>query len=85
MLLRSDPTEYEVWHELGHYIQWRKLGADEYLKLVRHTIDDPVQDVPEQFVFDFLENSKDRRWYRLTEAEREHAIWYIQEKKGGIR
>lgn len=85
LILRGNPTDYEVWHELGHYIQWRKLGPDEYPKLPRHTVDDPIQDVPEQFVFDLLENSRERRWRRLTEAEREHAIWYVQEKKGGLR
>ncbi len=38
--------------------------------------------VPEQFVFDMLENYN-RRWYQLNFEEQQHAIDYIQSKLGG--
>ena len=84
LVLRSNPTEYEVWHELSHYVQWKKIGPDAYRDLPRWTPKNPIQDVPEQFVFDFLENSKDRRWYRLNFDEQQYAIDYIQ-RRGGSR
>ena len=94
LLLRSNPTEYEVWHELGHYRQWQQIGPDKklYLELPRWSRAKPIQDVPEQFVFDLLENSKERRWCRFTPEQQQHAIDYllgVPERgilgKGGIR
>jgi hypothetical protein len=79
LLLRSNPTSYEVWHELSHYLHYRKIGAEAYANLPRSTLNN----VPEQFVFDMLENSK-RRWGNLNDAERRHAIDYI-ERIGGFR
>lgn len=83
LLLRNNPTQYEVWHELGHFRQWRQLGAAEYLGLQRWSRAIPVQDIPEQFVFDFLENAP-KRWNALTFEQQQHAIRYIK-GKGGIR
>ena len=80
--LRSDATNYEVWHELWHFIQYRRLGKDAYLGQTRDTVAKLKGNEPEQFVFDRLENS--RRWWNLTEDERGHARWYI-EFAGGFR
>ena len=84
LILPSNPTQYQVWHELGHYVQWKDLGSDAYRALPRWSPSNPVQDIPEQFVFDLLENSKGRRWDQLTFEEQQHAIEYVL-KKGGIR
>ena len=58
LLLKADPTSELVWHELGHFIQWRRLGSDAYRALPRST----SFNAPEQFVFDLLEQPT--RWYR---------------------
>lgn len=80
LILKSDATEYEVWHELSHYIQYKKLGKESYLELPRTT----DFNAPEQYVFDMLENNK-RRWAeQLTEEERIHASEYIY-RAGGLR
>jgi len=75
MMLRSNPTQYEVWHELAHFRQFQQLGFDKYSRLSR------VQ--KEQFVFDLLENSP-RRWNLLNVDQRRHAIDYIYDV-GGFR
>ena len=72
MVLPSNPTEYVVTHELGHYVHWRGVGTDAYMKLPRT----PKWNAPEQFVFDQLE--KPMRWWRFSDAERQHAIDYIE-------
>ena len=77
LVLRSHPTEYEVWHELGHYLDFRKKGQEFYNIPALHPRVDK-----EQVVFDMLENSK--RWERLTYEQQQHAIWYIQ-SVGGVR
>ncbi|WP_414852253.1 zincin-like metallopeptidase toxin domain-containing protein [Brevibacillus sp. IT-7CA2] len=87
LYLRSNPTQYEVWHELSHYIQFRKIGKEGYLKLPRTQGQVPMEDLskfnaPEQFVFDMLSHPK--RWNMLNEAEQRHANWYI-DNFGGIR
>lgn len=73
LYLRSTATEYHVWHELCHYLQYEELGFEVYSKLSKVA--------KEQFVFDFLINHK--RWGMLSAEERESAIWYIL-KVGGI-
>ncbi|EPY05634.1 Rhs core protein with extension [Paenibacillus alvei TS-15] len=88
LVLRSNPTQYEVWHELSHYIQYKKIGKDAYTNLPRTQGKVPKNDLsqfnaPEQFVFDMLSNSE-KRWNLLNERERQHAIDYIMEY-GGIR
>jgi hypothetical protein len=75
MYLRSDATEYEVWHELSHYLHCKKIGKKEYMRLKRPT-------GPEQYVYDQLRGS-DRRWKLLTPNERDHAMWYV-EASGGV-
>ncbi|MCX6901908.1 MAG: hypothetical protein NTW03_00190, partial [Verrucomicrobia bacterium] len=73
--LRSNPTQYEVWHELSHFRQFQQLGPEAYMSqsLVQK----------EQFVFDLLNNSP-RRWDALNFDQQQHAIQYILEK-GGMR
>jgi hypothetical protein len=78
LILRSNPNHYDVWHELGHYIHWKKIGHEAYIKLPR-----APQNVPEQFVFDFLENHK-QLWNRLTWEQQRHAVDYVI-REGGIR
>lgn len=68
MLLRENPTRYEVTHELSHYIQYRNLGPSAYQALSRRA--------KEQFVFDMLERSP-ARWGKLIYAEQQEAIDYI--------
>ncbi|OSZ63596.1 hypothetical protein CAP40_17880 [Sphingomonas sp. IBVSS2] len=75
LALKSNPTEYEVWHELNHYIQYRKLGPEAYSAQGRIA--------KEQYVFDALENSP-KRWGALTPEQRTHAVDYIY-AVGGIR
>ena len=79
LLLRSEPTNYEVWHELSHFRQYQMIGREKYLKLPR-SID---FNAPEQFVFDMLENSP-KRWNSLSYEQQRHAVDYI-EWIGGIR
>jgi RHS repeat-associated protein len=78
MVLPSNPTEYVVLHELAHYVHWRRIGTEAYLNLPRTT----TWNAAEQFVFDMLEHPL--RWNRLSPAERQHAIQYI-ERAGGFR
>ncbi len=80
LVLGSNPTAYEVWHELSHYIQYRRIGEEAYTALSRSR---ELGNVPEQFVFDMLENSP-KRWSALTYEEQQHAIAYI-ERVGGFR
>ncbi len=82
LILRSNPTKYEVWHELGHYRQWSDFGSGAYRGLPRWSRANPIQDIPEQHVFDLLENS--RHWQLLNDAQRQHAVDYIY-SRGGIR
>jgi len=56
LILRDNPTNYEVWHELSHFRQYQKLGKEPYLDLPRTK----AFNAPEQFVFDMLENSPKR-------------------------
>lgn len=86
LYLKSNPTQYEVWHELSHYIQYQQLGKEAYLNLPRTAgieMDLNVFNAPEQFVYDMLSNSP-RRWGLLSFEEQMHANWYIT-NYGGIR
>ena len=76
LALRSNPTKYEVWHELSHYNQFKKLGPDAYSAQTRV--------MKEQYVFDALENTP-KRWNALNADQRQHAIDYILFTVGGIR
>ncbi|MGI8350477.1 zincin-like metallopeptidase toxin domain-containing protein [Niallia circulans] len=88
LVLKSNPTQYEVWHELSHYIQYKQIGKEAYSNLPRTSGPVPMNDLtkfnaPEQFVYDMLSNNP-KRWNSLNEAEQLHANWYITQY-GGIR
>jgi hypothetical protein len=84
LLLKADPTNQLVWHELGHFIQWRKVGPEAYLKLPRGPLHGDTFNAPEQFVFDLL--NQPSRWDRLTPEYQQHLIDYIEDPKtGGFR
>ncbi|MBR7784082.1 zincin-like metallopeptidase toxin domain-containing protein [Undibacterium luofuense] len=74
LVLRSEPTNYEVWHELTYYQQYRSLGEEAYTAQTRL--------LKEQHVFDKLE-SMPKRWESLTPEQIGHARWYI-DKVGGL-
>lgn len=76
MYLPSDATRYEVLHEIGHYVHFRRLGKDAYAALQRPT-------AAEQAVYDSL-RSNERRWYRqLNIMERLNAQLKIK-RDGGV-
>ena len=86
LYLKSNPTQYEVWHELSRYIQYQRIGKQAYLALPRtvgQNLDWGAFNAPEQFVYDMLSNSS-RRWGMLSYEEQMHANWYIT-TYGGIR
>ncbi|AEO02154.1 hypothetical protein JKT64_07605 [Listeria monocytogenes] len=85
IILKDNPTRYEVLHEVSHYIQYKNIGKGAYKNLPRagKTFDTKQFNAPEQFVYDMLSNNT-RRWKSFTEAERMHANWYIN-NFGGIR
>jgi hypothetical protein len=76
--LGTNPTEYQVWHELSHYLHYRQIGLEAYRALPRSR----AWHAAEQFVFDMLE--RPGRWNRLNFEEQQHAIDYI-ERIGGFR
>ena len=78
LLLKADPTNQLVWHELGHFVQWRRIGSEAYRALTRST----SFNAPEQFVFDLLERPD--RWRRLTPQFPIDSAEYIEEV-GGFR
>jgi RHS repeat-associated protein len=64
-----------VWHELGHFIHWRRVGgSDAYRALPRV----PGNNVPEQFVFDLLQQPS--RWERLSPKYRVDSECYITDE-----
>ena len=73
-----DVTNETVWHELGHFIHWRRVGPEQYRNLSR----DFGNNVPEQFVFDLLE--RPARWNRLSPEYRELMVDYIENVYGGV-
>jgi len=71
LLLKADPSKQLVWHELGHFLQWKSLGSTAYRDLPRKV----GNNVPEQFVFDLL--NEPSRWGRLSPSYRDHMIRLI--------
>ena len=63
LYLRSNPTAYDVWHELVHYRDFARLGYDEYIGL--------GSAAREQSVYEVLNG--DRRWGMLNDADRRNA------------
>ena len=59
LVFKSNPTQYEVWHELSHYIQYKQIGKEAYSNLPRTSGPVPMNDLtkfnaPEQFVYEML-------------------------------
>jgi RHS repeat-associated protein len=71
--LGSNPTQYQVLHELQHFNQFQELGPEAYS--AQSTA------AKEQHVFDSLENY---HWDSLNYEEQQHAIWYVNQS-GGFR
>ena len=71
LFVKPRPNRYEVLHELGHFIQWRRLGGPAYKQLSRFE--------HEKFVHDLLR--KPSRWRRLTPRQRQHADDYIETER----
>jgi hypothetical protein len=78
MRLKGNPTLYEVWHEMAHFNHMKKIGRKEYLELSRKF----GNNIPEQYVFDSLENSA--KWKVLNPLEKQHARSVIENVYGGI-
>jgi hypothetical protein len=71
LFLRSNPTHYEIMHELMHREQFQRIGAILFSKLSRLE--------REQYVYDAL---RKKCWKRLTQAEQQHAMAYITNQGG---
>jgi hypothetical protein len=80
MVLRSNPTRYEVLHELSHYIHYKRIGREAFINLPRSR----AWNAAEQFVYDMLSNNEHRWWHHLNDAERIDANEYI-DYIGGIQ
>lgn len=78
LLLKTDVTREVVWHELGHFIQWRQIGPEAYLGLSRKF----GNNVPEQFVFELLQRTG--RWDRLSPSYRILQDRNIRIRYGGM-
>jgi Metallopeptidase toxin 4 len=63
MLLSKNPTRREVLHELGHYLHFRKVGADSYRNLTTSQ--------RESFVGNLLRNSNNWKRFNPDEQWRE--------------
>jgi len=72
IFLRSNPTRYELLHELKHYEHFLDVGADAFKGISRLN--------QEQFVFDALRRS--HHWAGFTAAEQAHALRYIRSLGG---
>jgi RHS repeat-associated protein len=72
LYLRSDPTRYEVWHELGHYLDFRDMGYDAFIRAGDTQL--------EQNVYDLLRSP--RRWPMLDLFEQDSADLYVLRRGG---
>ena len=76
MYLSEHPTVLEVKHELSHWLDYKKLGFEEYSKLSRHQ--------RESLVLERLQ--KNRIWDDLNQLEKEFSVKYVDgilQKAGG--
>ena len=71
IFLRSDPTHYEVMHELMHYRHFKDVGPGPFSK-------EPLLG-REQYVYDALRR---HYWRSLNPMEQQHAITYIRSLGG---
>jgi hypothetical protein len=73
MELQRNPTQYMVWHELIHYIQYCRILAPAYRNLPR-----PMGH--EEFVCDYFRFGKP--WNMLNSREQQDAYDYIIDRGG---
>jgi RHS repeat-associated protein len=76
MFLASNPTRYELLHELQHYEHFMQIGPQKYLQLGK-TAAGQLQ--LEQFAYD---NLRRYHWGSLTSCEIQHAQDYIRRLGG---
>jgi len=76
LVLRKNATQYEAWHEISHYLDYKKIGKADYLNLPRRV----GANIPEQNVFQSL--ARPGRWERLNPTEQNHAWNYLRERWG---
>ena len=85
IFLRNDPSEYEVWHELGHAFDWidavTEYGPSSAFKLTLGIDETAARLASEQSAYQFLRNST--LWNQLSVLEQNHTILYIK-SFGGI-
>ena len=74
LTLKRNPTEYEVWHELSHYLHFNRVGKSQYLSYLRR----PGVNIPEAEVFRSLAG----RWNKLNAKQQQHAIEYLRDTWG---
>jgi len=67
----ENPTVLQVKHELSHYLDFKKLGVHEYVKLPRYE--------REALVLERLQ--KNRIWSDLNDLEKEFSINYVKRLK----
>ena len=67
IVLRGNPSRYEVLHELSHYVDFRQRGFDAFKALENAK--------SEQTVYDLLRS--ERRWWTFSNEERAHATLYV--------
>jgi hypothetical protein len=73
--LPENPTILQVKHELSHWLDFRKLGFEEYAKL-------PVYQ-REKMVLERLQQN--RMWNNLNEFEKKFSINYVEKIKSGYK
>lgn len=71
--LPENPTALQVKHELSHWLDFKRLGYDEYSKLSTYQ--------REKMVLDRLQNNK--IWGDLNQLEKDFSLNYIEQFKYG--
>lgn len=69
--LPANPTILQEKHELSHYLDFKKFGVHDYVKLSRYD--------RERLVLERLQNN--RLWSGLNDLEREFSINYVDSLK----
>jgi len=75
--LPEAPTVLQVKHELSHYLDFKNLGVQEYVKLSRYK--------RELLVLERLQ--KNKIWSELNDLEREFSVGYVEglKSKSAVR
>ena len=81
MYLSANPSRYEVWHELSHFLEYRNIGRAEYMA----GLDSFRTAAREGFGWRQLRGPKPdmpghgRRWGMLNQGEQGHALKYASQ------